>query len=87
MMALEDAVVLSKALSREPLPASAFAAYEQARRPRTRRIQAESRRMGRTYHAKGALAMARNLALWLAGPSFALDRLDWIYRWMPPWGD
>jgi hypothetical protein len=29
------------------------------------------------------MAAARNLTLRLAGPSFALRQLDWIYRWTP----
>lgn len=84
MMALEDAAVLGRALSDHRHPAAAFTAYEQARRPRTARIQAESRRMGWTYHAKGAAAHARNLALRLGGPSFAVNRLGWVYGWTAP---
>jgi len=53
------------------------------RRPRTAKIQDQSRAMSRVYHAGGALAAARNLTLRLAGPSFALTRLEWIYRWTP----
>lgn len=86
MMALEDGVVLSHALSHGSDIPVALTRYEQARRQRTSRIQAESRRMGRTYHARGAVAMARNLALQVMSPSFALDRLEWIYRWTPPQG-
>ena len=29
------------------------------------------------------MALARNLILNLASPSFALSRLEWIYRWTP----
>jgi hypothetical protein len=28
-------------------------------------------------------ALARNLTLNFASPSFALNRLEWIYRWRP----
>jgi salicylate hydroxylase len=84
MMALEDAAVLGRAMATAPDPSTAFAAYERDRRPRTARIQAESRRMGRVYHARGAFALARNLALRLGSASYAMDRLSWIYRWEPP---
>ena len=29
------------------------------------------------------VAAARNLTLRLSGPSYALGRLEWIYRWTP----
>ena len=61
----------------------AFAAYEALRRPRTARVQEQSRRMARIYHAAGVVAAARNLTLRLSGPSSALGRLEWIYRWTP----
>jgi salicylate hydroxylase len=82
VMALEDAVVLARETARHPA-AEAFLAYERQRRPRTRRIQEQSRRMCSIYHATGAMALARNLTLKLASPSFALNRLEWIYRWTP----
>lgn len=83
VMALEDAVVLSRAAARaESLP-SAFAAYEGLRRPRTARVQEQSRSMARIYHASGVVAAGRNLTLRLSGPSSALGRLEWIYRWTP----
>ena len=39
--------------------------------------------MARIYHASGIVAAARNLTLRLSGPSYALGRLEWIYRWTP----
>jgi salicylate hydroxylase len=83
VMALEDAAVLSREMARPQPAAEAFLAYERQRRPRTARIQDQSRRMGGIYHASGAMALARNLTLRLASPSFALTRLEWIYRWTP----
>lgn len=83
VMALEDAVVLSRQLTQTPQPAEAFRAYEQQRRARTAKIQEQSRAMSRIYHASGVIAAGRNLALRLSGPSFALGRLEWIYRWAP----
>ena len=83
VMALEDAVVLSREIAGTPDLAAAFSAYERQRRERTARVQEQSRRQSRIYHASGAMAAARNLTLRLAGPSFALGRLEWIYRWTP----
>ena len=83
VMALEDAAVLARETAAHPSTADAFRAYQDQRKPRTARIQEQSRRMSRIYHASGALALARNLTLNLASPSFALGRLEWIYRWTP----
>jgi 2-polyprenyl-6-methoxyphenol hydroxylase-like FAD-dependent oxidoreductase len=83
VMALEDAVVLSRETAGAQPAAEAFRAYERQRKPRTSRIQEQSRRMCRIYHAGGLTALARNLTLHLASPSFALNRLEWIYRWRP----
>jgi salicylate hydroxylase len=83
VMALEDAAVLSRETARTPDLAAAFSAYERQRRERTTKVQERSRRQSQIYHAGGVMAAARNLTLRLAGPSFALRQLDWIYRWTP----
>jgi salicylate hydroxylase len=83
VMALEDAVVLSRETAKAPDLRQGFAAYEALRKPRTARVQEQSRGMSRIYHAAGPIALARNLTLSLASPSFALSRLEWIYRWTP----
>ncbi|MCA3556212.1 FAD-dependent monooxygenase [Aestuariivirga sp.] len=83
VMALEDAVVMSREVARCHDAGEAFRAYEAQRRGRTARVQEQSRSMARVYHASGLLAAGRNLTLRLSGPSFALGRLEWIYRWTP----
>jgi salicylate hydroxylase len=83
VMALEDAVVLAREVARPQPISDAFSAYERSRMPRTTKVKEQSRRMGRIYHAAGAVAFARNLTLGLASPDFALRRLEWIYRWTP----
>jgi len=83
MMALEDAVVLGQEMHRTTDLGQAFASYEWRRKPRTARIQAQSRAMKSAYHASGMKASARNLLLQGTGPRFALNRLGWIYRWTP----
>jgi salicylate hydroxylase len=83
VMALEDAAVLARETAASRPPEEAFQTYERLRRPRTARIQDQSRRMSHIYHAAGAMAFVRNLTLKLASPGFALSRLEWIYRWRP----
>ncbi len=83
VMALEDAVVLARETAGAQSTADAFRAYERQRKPRASRVQEQSRHMCRIYHAGGLTALARNLTLNLASPSFALNRLEWIYRWRP----
>lgn len=83
VMALEDAVVMSRAVAGTAHVADAFRGYERLRRARTARVQDQSRSMARVYHAAGLLAAGRNLTLRLAGPSYALKRLEWLYRWTP----
>lgn len=81
VMSLEDAVILARETAKDQSLEAAFAAYEAQRKPRTTRIQEQSRKMCRIYHANGALAFFRNLTLNFSSPSMALNRVDWIYRW------
>lgn len=78
-MALEDAVALACSAQRADTIAVAFRNYEALRLPRTRRIVAESRRLGAIYHAGGAVRLVRNTVLRLGDPSGFLDRMAWIY--------
>lgn len=83
VMSLEDAVVLARETAKDHSLEAAFAAYEARRKPRTTRIQEQSRGMARIYHAAGAIAFFRNLTLNLGSPNMALRRVEWIYRWTP----
>ena len=76
--AIEDAVSLAGALTREGDAATALRAYEGERRGRTMRIQSEARRNGIIYHLSGAPRIARDLVLRRQGPAL-LDRYGWIY--------
>ncbi|WP_373506140.1 FAD-dependent monooxygenase [Aestuariivirga sp.] len=82
VMALEDAVVLSQQVRTASSLGSAFTTYESLRRARTSRIQAQSRRMGWAYHARGATALARNAVLRLGG-GVAVRQMEWIFGWSP----
>lgn len=83
VMALEDGCILAAQIAAAPL-AEALAAYEQARKPRTTAIQQQSRRNGRIYHASGLHALARNMALRLAGAAILDRQTRWIYGWSMP---
>lgn len=85
-MALEDAVVLARALSAHG-PDAGLDAYAAARAPRARRLQRAALQAGRRYHSRSlaerwikgaALATLSSLA-----PERAAALNDWIYRYDP----
>ncbi len=80
-MAIEDAEVLATALTVEPDVASAFAAYEAARKPRVAAVVDLAASNGRIYHLGSLAATLRDTALKHLPARFALDRQDWIYGW------
>lgn len=82
VMALEDACVLRNELKTGG--DAPFARFEAARRDRTAAIQQQSRGMTRIYHARGPVALARNLGLRLGGSRALLNRTRWIYDWILP---
>lgn len=79
VMALEDAVVLARAVAATPDMAAAFRAYSDVRRPRTHRVAAASERNGMIYHLKGTAAVARNSVLRMASGDSIMGRYDWLY--------
>ena len=83
-LAIEDAAVLVKTLASHAgdVPA-ALAAYEAARRPRAKRIQAAARANGRNYHMPLPFSLARDLVLKQMGGEGLLKRYQWIYDWNP----
>lgn len=76
--ALEDAFVLTEAITTLPLP-RALAAFEARRKPRARRLRDRAEFNRRIYHASGPLRLGRDLALALRPASAFLKDLDWIY--------
>ncbi len=81
-MAIEDAAVLARALTAGDAPEAALRRYEAARRPRTAKIQAWSRRNARLFHLPSAMAQG------VFGGAALIDRLtpggsaarfDWLY--------
>ncbi len=79
-LAIEDAVTLAATLATEPdEPAAAFHRYELLRRPRTTRLQQQSKRFGWLYHLRGPARLARNFALRRRSEETALAKFDWLY--------
>lgn len=80
-MALEDAWTLGRLLpaaaGSAPDWPSLFARYAQLRWPRVARVQRQSQRNGRIFHADGLLRVARNAAMALLGERL-LDN-PWLY--------
>jgi salicylate hydroxylase len=81
-MALEDAVTLADCLHANPSNTeAALLAYENARKPRTARVVAASRRNGRMFHMSGLGALARNAVLRTLPGTRVMAGLDWLYGW------
>ena len=81
-MALEDAWVLTEALTRHDSPAAALAAYQATRKLRTTRIVAAANANARAYHLSGLPRMIGHTGLRLLGrlaPAAMLSRFDWLY--------
>ncbi|MGM0586287.1 MAG: FAD-dependent monooxygenase [Pseudomonadota bacterium] len=83
-MAMEDAVVLARALEAHG-PERALAAWEAARKPRATRLQKAAARTGRRFHSRWAperwakAAAIGALTRWAPGVAEGLN--DWVYRY------
>jgi salicylate hydroxylase len=80
-LALEDAVVLGRALALAPI-SEALRSYEAARRPRCARVLAASRRQGRLLQLGGPTAALAHLGLRTGGtiaPGLLVRSLGWLY--------
>ncbi|MCP2169878.1 FAD-dependent monooxygenase [Goodfellowiella coeruleoviolacea] len=79
--ALEDAVVLGKAVASADVTA-ALAAYDRSRRPRTQRVVRRSHQLGVLAHQESAvLGTARNTALRMTPPSVYTRSLGSVLSW------
>ena len=79
-LAIEDAVVIARALKANPsAPAKAFAIYQQARIARAAKLTKAARENGRTYHMDGFAAGARDLVLRQTPAKLLISRYDWLY--------
>lgn len=85
-MAIEDAYVLAASIAANPRNiGTALAAYEKERRPRTSRVQLESRMRGETYHLPSAWSQIRRDLEYRLRSIFAPQttgiRADWVYEY------
>ena len=84
VMAIEDAWVLATKLAAQPknIPL-ALQQYEDARKPRTAKVQAAARRNGKLYHQPTtSKQMLFFSPLWMASrltPNFFASQLDWLF--------
>lgn len=82
-MAIEDAAVLATSMAQTPDdPALAMRLYEEARRPRTAKVQNAARSNAKVYHL-GLGAIARDFFLRRTGGNRLLASYDWLYDWKP----
>jgi salicylate hydroxylase len=82
-MAIEDGYVLAQRLAAESDPAVALAQYEALRRPRTSRVQLESRQRGHTYHLSSRVAqIKRDISYFvrsIINPQSTGLKANWVY--------
>ena len=77
-LALEDAWVLAAMLDRADTVEAGFAAYQQLRQERARRVVATARSNGRRFHLKTPMREIAHLVLKLGGTRVTPD-LSWLY--------
>jgi salicylate hydroxylase len=78
--AIEDASVLAEVLAHGLHIEASLRAYQEARLPRTARVQKESRRQAAIYHLGGPAAFLRDAAMRTLGGENMLARYDWLYN-------
>ncbi len=79
-MAIEDSFVLVKLVAENALP-EALARYVALRRPRIRRVGLRGGLNQFAWHARGPVAIARNLFFKTRSPEKLAADLDWLYGW------
>ena len=82
--AIEDSVVLGKALEKFDDPAAAFVKYQEARYLRTGRVQLTARFYGDIYHASGVQRQLRNQLFQGGNESAGFAGLKWMYEGIRP---
>lgn len=79
-MAIEDGYVIGKMIGEASAePQAIFAAFEQARRDRVRKVAKRTDLNRFAYHQSGVGRIARNLTFKMRGPSALRDDLAWLY--------
>lgn len=83
-MAIEDAALLAKALGDATDAAEALRGFETTRRERVARVRSRGAFNRFAYHARGPVALARNLVLSLRKPESLAADFDWLYGYRTP---
>jgi salicylate hydroxylase len=83
-LAIEDAATLASLLGQDSqgVPQALFT-YENQRLKRAQRVQSETRRNGRIYHAGSFVAFGRDRVMRHLGPEGMTRRYDWLYGFRP----
>ncbi|MBB3932725.1 salicylate hydroxylase [Kaistia hirudinis] len=81
-MAIEDAAILARCLTRQPGDMEgALALYERLRKPRVTRVWHAARQNGTIYHMGPLTAAFRDATMKALGGERLLARYDWLYSW------
>lgn len=83
VMAIEDAFILAREVSRDQPLSSSLAAYEAQRKPRASRVQAVARQNASLFHRSNPIFQLGTYGpMWTAGkflPGMVHGRHDWLY--------
>lgn len=83
-MAIEDAALLAQMLASPGDVGGSLRRFEAARRERVAKVRNRGAFNRFAYHARGPLALARNLVLSLRKPEQLAGDLDWLYGYRTP---
>ncbi len=83
-MAIEDAALLANTLVAAGNIPAALRSFEQVRRARVGRVRARGAFNRFAYHARGPIALGRNLVLAMRGPESLAADFDWLYGYRTP---
>ena len=83
-MAIEDAALLANHLSDVADIGQALRQFETTRRERVARVRNRGAFNRFAYHARGPIALGRNIVLSLRGPDSLAGDFDWLYGYRTP---
>ena len=83
-MAIEDAALLAERLATATDKTAALGRFEKTRRARVARVRNRGAFNRFAYHARGPVALARNLVLSLRKPEDLAADFDWLYGYRTP---
>ncbi|WP_119259242.1 FAD-dependent monooxygenase [Shinella zoogloeoides] len=83
-MAIEDAALLAERLATAMDIGAALDGFEKTRRARVSRVRSRGAFNRFAYHARGPVALARNIVLSLRKPESLAADFDWLYGYRTP---